>query len=82
MIEEKVIKNKYNYQHFRSRNGDEIFALDGKFHSWDHPAWTMPDGTKRYFLNGFEKTKDEWKEAKRELKGVPPTKNPAYDSSM
>lgn len=82
MNEEKPIKNKYIYNSFTSKDGDIIHSLDGKFHSWDSPAWTLPDGTKRYFLYGFEKSQDEWKEAKRELKGIPPTKNPQYDSTI
>ena len=43
-------------------------------------ATFYPDGKKEYYLFGFKYTKDEWMDRKREEKGVPPAKDPKYDT--
>ena len=60
-------------------DGTIAYVWNGKLHSWDGPA-LIPEGDNRkreYYLHGFQKTEDEWKEAKRDREGLPWYKNPS-----
>lgn len=49
------------------------YSWDGKLHNWEGPA-LIPQGNmrkKKYFLYGFEKTKDEWQEMRSQREGLP-----------
>jgi hypothetical protein len=64
----------------KSPDGTIAYYWDGKLHNWEGPA-LIPEGNNRlreYYLYGFRKTEDEWKEAKRSGHGLPWYKNPAY----
>jgi hypothetical protein len=59
-----------------------MILFDSRLHSWDGPAIKYKDPKKKdeYYLYGFKKTKDEWKEAKRDWEGLPPDKNSSVKS--
>ena len=61
-------------------DGTIIYSLNGKFHNWDDAAVIYPNGKKEYWIFGFQYTKDEFIDRKREEKGVPPAKDPKYDT--
>lgn len=61
-------------------DGTVVYALNGKLHNWDDPAVIHPDGKKEYWLFGFQYTKDEWLDRKRDSNGVPPAKDPKFDT--
>jgi len=61
-------------------DGTIVYALNGKLHNWDDPAVIHPDGKKEYWLFGFQYTKDEWLDRKRYSNGVPPAKDPKFDT--
>jgi hypothetical protein len=66
----------------KSPDGTIVYIWDNKLHNWDGPA-RIPEGDMRkreYFLYGFQYTEDEWKERKREWKGIPWYKDPRYNS--
>lgn len=65
----------------KSPDGTIVYVWDNKLHNWDGPA-RIPEGDMRkreYFLYGFQYTEDEWKERKREWKGVPWYKDPRHN---
>ena len=61
-------------------DGTIIYVLNGKLHNWEEPAVIHPDGKKEYWLFGFEYTKDEWLDRKRDSNGIPPAKDPRFDT--
>ena len=61
-------------------DGTIVYALNGKLHNWDDAAVIHPDGKKEYWLFGLQYTKDEFLDRKREEKGIPPAKDPKYDT--
>ena len=61
-------------------DGTVVYALNGKLHNWDDPAVIHPDGKKEYWLFGFQYTKHEWLDRKRDSNGVPPAKDPKFDT--
>jgi len=64
----------------KTSDGTIAYYWDGKLHNWEGPA-LIPEGNNRlreYYLYGFKKTEDEWKEAKKSGHGLPWYKNPAY----
>lgn len=63
-------------------DGTIIYHLGGKIHNWDDAAVIHPDGKKEYWLFGFQYTKDEFLDRKREEKGIPPAKDPKYDTRL
>jgi hypothetical protein len=75
-------------QDYRTRTittpeGKTITFFDNKLHSWDGPALKYPKETKQkseYYLYGFQYSKDEWVEARRDRNGVSPDKNPQVKS--
>lgn len=61
-----------NYKTIKTKDGIEIDTFEGKLHSWDKPAIRYPKSMKKldeYYIYGFKKTKDEWKETKKQWKG-------------
>ena len=64
----------------RKADGTIIYALNGKVHNWDDAAVIHPNGKKEYWLFGIQYTKDEFLDRKREEKGIPPVKDPKYDT--
>jgi hypothetical protein len=75
-------------QDYRTRTittpeGKTITFFDNKLHSWEGPALKYPKETKQkpeYYIYGFQHTKEEWIEARRDRNGVPPEKNPQVKS--
>lgn len=63
-------------------DGTIVYFLNGKLHNWDEPAVIHPSGKKEYWLFGFQYSKDDFMDRKREQHGIPPAKNPKYDSSF
>ena len=58
-------------------DGTIAYAWDGKLHNWDGPA-LLPEGNEKkaeYYLYGFQKTKEEWKEMRSQREGIPFYKN-------
>lgn len=71
---------KLESRRLRKADGTIIHTWNGKIHNHDDAAIIYPDGKKEYYLFGFKYTKDEWMDRKREEKGVPPAKDPKYDT--
>ena len=61
-------------------DGTIVHVLNGKLHNWDDAAVIHPDGKKEWWIFGFQYTKDEFLDRKREEKGIPPAKDPKYDT--
>jgi hypothetical protein len=62
------------------KDGTIMYYLNGKPHNWEEPAIIHPNGKKEYWLFGFQYTKDEFIERKRDTNGIPPAKDPKYDT--
>jgi len=63
-------------------DGKIVYHLDGKLHNWEEPAVIHPDGKKEYWLFGYQYTKDEFMDRKRDSNGIPPAKDPKYDTRL
>lgn len=66
-----------DYKTIKLKDGTEMDLFEGKIHSWSKPAIRHPKALKKldeYYIYGFKKTKEEWKECKREFKGSSFTK--------
>ena len=63
-------------------DGTIVYVWNGKLHNSDDVAVIHPDGKKEWWIFGFQYTKDEFLDRKREEKGIPPAKDPKYDSSF
>ena len=62
---------------FNAVDGRKITMFNGKLHNWEGPAVKYPDRQKdEYWLYGFQYSKDDFKEQRRDRNGVPPGKNP------
>lgn len=62
-----------NYRTIKTKDGTEIDTFEGKIHSWSKPAIRHPKSLKKpdeYYIYGFKKTKEEWKESKKQWKGT------------
>jgi hypothetical protein len=73
----------YKTRILKTPEGTTISYFDGKLHSWEGPSIKYSRETKKkpeYYLYGFQYTKDEWIEARRDRNGVPPDKNPQVQS--
>lgn len=73
----------YKTRTLTTPEGTTITYFDGKLHNWDGPALKHAKETKQkpeYYLYGFQYTRDEWVEARRDRNGVPPDKNPQVKS--
>jgi hypothetical protein len=64
----------------KTPDGTIMYYLDGKLHNWDDVAVIHPNGKKEYWLFGYRYTKDEFMDRKREVNGIPPAKDPKYDT--
>ena len=65
-------------------DGTIAYIWEGKFHNWEGPA-LIPEGNLRkreYYIHGIQYTKDQWSEVKRDFNGVPPAKDPKYQTRM
>jgi hypothetical protein len=67
---------------FKKPDGTIVHVLDGKVHNWDDAAIIHPNGKKEYWLFGFQYTKDEFLDRKRDSNGIPPAKDPKYDTRL
>jgi hypothetical protein len=79
MKKENTLKSKT----ITTADGTKMTLFNGKLHSWDHAAIQYPKELKKkdeYYLYGLKKTKDEWKEAKRDWEGLPPDKSSSVKS--
>jgi hypothetical protein len=73
----------YRTRTITTPEGKTITFFDNKLHSWDKPALKYPKDSKlkpEYYLYGFQYTKDEWLDARKDRNGVPPDKNPQVKS--
>ena len=73
----------YKTRTLTTPEGTTITYFDGKLHNWDGPALKPSKISKQkaeYHLYGFQYTKDEWVEARRDRNGVTPDKNPQVTS--
>ena len=72
-------RKSFETKTLKSVDGRTITYFDGKLHSWEGPALKYPSESNlkdEYWLYGFQYTKDEWKEQRRDRNGVSPEKNP------
>lgn len=72
----------YETKRYRKPDGTIVWLFDGKLHNWDEPAVVHPNGKKEYWLYGFQYTKEEWADRKRDTNGIPPAKDPKYDTRL
>jgi hypothetical protein len=63
-------------------DGTTVYMLNNKLHNWEDAAVIHPDGKKEYWLFGFQYTKDQFIDRKRDVNGVPPSKDPKYDTRL
>lgn len=73
----------YRTRTIKTTDGKTITFFDNKLHNWNGPALKHSKDSKlkpEYYLYGFQYTKDEWVEARRDRNGVPPDKNPQVKS--
>ena len=71
-------KKEFQTKTFTSPDGVKRTIFDGKLHCWEHAAVQYPKEMKQkdeYYLYGFQYTKDEWLEQRRDRNGVPPEKS-------
>lgn len=76
-------QNEYKTKTFISPDRIQRTIFDSKLHNWEGPAVIYPKEMKKkdeYYLYGLRKSKDEWKEAKRDWNGVSPEHNPQVKS--
>ena len=66
----------------KAPDGTIMYYLNGKLHNWEEPAVIRPDGKKEYWLFGYQYTKDEFMDRKRDTNGIPPAKNPMFKSGL
>jgi hypothetical protein len=66
----------------KKADGTVVYFWQNKLHNWDDAAVIHPNGKKEYWLFGFEYSKDEWMDRKRDVNGTPPAKDPKYDTRL
>jgi len=66
----------------KTADGTVMYYLDGKLHNWDDAAVIHPNGKKEYWMFGYQYTKDEFADRKRDTNGIPPAKDPRYDTRL
>ena len=77
------MEQKSNHKYVSSKkltkaDGTIAYVFDNKLHNWEGPA-LIPEGDNRkreYYLNGIQKTEEEWRQARKEREGLPWYKNP------
>jgi hypothetical protein len=72
----------YETKRYLKPDGTQVWLFDGKLHNWEDAALIHPNGKKEYWIYGFQYTKDEWMDRKRDTNGVPPAKDPKYDTRL
>lgn len=63
-------------------DGTIMVIWDKKLHCWEGPA-LIPEGNNKkreYYLYGIRHSEKEWKDAKKQLTGLPFYKNPSIKS--
>jgi hypothetical protein len=68
----------------KPEDGTIAYTWDGKLHNWEGPA-LLPEGKSKkaeYYLYGFQKTKEEWKELRSQREGIPFYKNQSMKSQL
>ena len=63
-------------------DGTIVHVWNGKLHNSDDAAVIYPDGKKEWWIFGFQYTKDEFLDRKRDTNGIPPAKDPKYDTRL
>ena len=77
------MKTKYEpSKKLTKADGTIAYVWEGKLHNWEEPAVIHPDGKKEYWLFGIQYTKDEFMDRKRDSNGVPPAKDPKFDTRL
>jgi len=66
----------------KSPDGTIMYYLNGKLHNWEDAAVIHPNGKKEYWMFGYQYTKDEFMDRKRDTNGIPPAKDPRYDTRL
>ena len=64
----------------KTPEGTIVYYWDGKLHNWEGPA-LIPEGDNRkreYYIYGIQYSEDEWKDRKRDGKGLPWFKDPRF----
>ena len=64
----------------KTPEGTIAYYWDGKRHNWEGPA-LIPEGDNRkreYYIYGIQYSEDEWKDRKRDGKGLPWFKDPRF----
>ncbi|MDB4344625.1 hypothetical protein OAA39_00225 [bacterium] len=64
----------------KTPEGTIAYYWDGKLHNWEGPA-LIPEGDNRkreYYIYGIQYSEDEWKDRKRDGKGLPWFKDPRF----
>ena len=64
----------------KSPDGTIAYLWDNKLHNWEGPA-LIPEGDNRkreYYIYGIQYSEEEWKERKRDGKGLPWYKDPRF----
>ena len=63
-------------------DGTIAWVWEGKLHNMEEAALIHPNGKKEYWMFGYQYTKDEFMDRKRDTNGVPPAKDPKYDTRL
>jgi hypothetical protein len=69
----------------KTPDGRVVYYCNGKLHNWDGPAIKYPKGSgqkEEYYIHGIQYTKETWAETKRDFNGVPPAKDPKFQTRM
>lgn len=66
----------------KKADGTVVYVWNNKLHNWDDAAVIHPDGKKEYYLFGFQYTKDQWLDRKKDVNGVPPAKDPKFETRL
>ena len=78
----KSTNDSTEVRRLKKPDGTIVYLLGNKLHNWEDAAVINPNGKKEYWLFGFEYSKDEFLDRKRDSNGIPPAKNPKYDSTF
>jgi hypothetical protein len=68
----------------KPEDGTIAYTWDNKLHNWDGYA-LIPEGNEKkgeYYLYGFQKTKEEWKEMRSQREGIPFYKNQSMKNDL
>jgi hypothetical protein len=76
----KAQKTSFETKRYKKPDGTIVYLWQGKLHNWDDAALITPEGKKEYWLFGYQFTKDQWTERKRDVNGIPPAKDPKFET--